>query len=579
MLKRFISFLTVLLAVQFVAAQAPAGYYSSTKGSSGRNLKTAMFKVIGSHKDIGYDGLWKAFRDTDCRPDGKVWDMYSNTTNFRFGTDQDKGRHSKEGDTYNREHSFPKSWFGDARPMHNDLFHLYPTDSYVNGMRSNYAFGETEHPSKTSNNGFSKFGSCTTPGYSGEVFEPNDEYKGDFARSYFYMATAYEDRFSKFSSPMLARNSYPCYTKWALDMLLRWAKEDPVSEKEIKRNNAVYKHQNNRNPYIDFPGLEEYVWGDKQNVAFDPDNYNNGGGVTPDPEPNPNPGVSVAAPVFSVASGQVAVNTEVTISSTTAGATIYYTVNNTAEVSGASPVKYTITEDASISAYAQLGDKKSETVKATYTVAKAPVFGDGVYVRVENAADLTLGHRYLIVCESENVAMAEEKKDIRGYASVTIKGNEIKTDVVREGKPYAFVLGRTANHYTFCDISDNTYLSINTNGNKLYSVKDCNGTDAQWNIEMAAGIAEIVSVKYKERSIQYNSGAPRFAAYKPGQTKVALYKETVADAIEYPEMEKGTVDVYTIGGRLLRDDVKKSDAVKGLPRGIYIIGGVKVLVK
>lgn len=576
MLRKFISFLVVALAVQLASAQAPAGYYSSTKGASGRNLKTAMFKVIGSHKDIGYDGLWKAFRDTDCRPDGKVWDMYSNTTNYRFGTDQDKGRHSKEGDTYNREHSFPKSWFNDARPMHNDLFHLYPTDSYVNGMRSNYAFGETAHPSKTSHNGFSKFGKSSVPGYSGEVFEPNDEYKGDFARSYFYMATAYEDRFSKFSSPMLARNSYPCYTKWALDMLLRWAKEDPVSQKEIDRNNAVYKHQHNRNPYIDFPGLEEYVWGDKQNVAFDPDNYN-GGEVNP--APNPNPDTSVAAPVFSVASGQVAVNTEVTISSTTAGATIYYTVNNTAEVSGTSPVKYSVTEDATISAYAQLGDKKSETVTATYTIAKAPVVGSGVYVRVEDAAELTLGHRYLIVCESQYVAMAAHKKDVRDYASVTVNGNAIETSVSSNGKPYAFVLGRVAGHYTFCDASNQTYLSINTNGNKLYSVQDCNGTDAQWNIEVAAGLSKIVSVKYSERSIQYNSGAPRFAAYKNGQKPVSLFKETVADAIEYPEMENGTVDVYTVGGRLLRDNVMKSEAVKGLPRGIYVIGGVKVLVK
>ena len=579
MLRKFFSLLTVLLAVQLVSAQAPAGYYSSTKGASGRNLKTAMFKVIGNHKDIGYDGLWKAFRDTDSRPDGTVWDMYSNTTKFRFGTDQDKGRHSKEGDTYNREHSFPKSWFGDARPMHNDLFHLYPTDSYINGIRSNYAFGETDHPSKTSHNGFSKFGRSSVPGYSGDVFEPNDEYKGDFARSYFYMATAYEDRFSKFSSPMLARNSYPCYQKWALDMLLRWAKEDPVSEKEIKRNNAVYKHQKNRNPFIDFPGLEQYVWGDKQNVAFDPDNYN-GGEVNPgpNPNPNPNPDVTVAAPVFSVASGQVAVNTEVTISSTTAGATIYYTVNSTAEVSGASPVKYTITDDATISAYAKLGDKKSETVTATYTIAKSPIVGNGVYVRVDNDADLTLGNRYLIVCEGEKVAMAEDKKDIRGHAEVTINGTTIETDVAREGKPYAFVLGRTAGHYTFCDVSNDTYLSVGGK-NKLYSIKDGKAEDAQWNIELAAGIANISSVKSTGARIQYNSGSPRFAAYKSGQKPVALFKETVADAIEYPVVVNGTVNVYSIGGRLLRNDVNKRDAVKGLPRGIYIIGGAKVLVR
>ena len=249
-----------------------SGYYSATKGASGSKLKTAMFKVIASHKDIGYDGIWNAFLETDSRSDGKVWDMYSSKTNYTFGKDK-AGNYKKEGDVYNREHSFPKSWFKDARPMHNDLFHLYPTDGYVNGRRGNYPFGETNGERYQSNGGWSKLGNCTTPGYTSVVFEPNDEYKGDFARSYFYMATAYEDRFSKFNSPMLANNSYPCYKKWALDMLLRWAKEDPVSEKEIKRNNAVHKIQGNRNPYIDFPGLEQYIWGDKMSVTFDPDNY------------------------------------------------------------------------------------------------------------------------------------------------------------------------------------------------------------------------------------------------------------------------------------------------------------------
>ena len=56
-------------------------------------------------------------------------------------------------------------------------------------------------------------------------------------------------------------------------MLMKWAKNDTVSTKEVNRNNAVYGIQKNRNPFIDYPGLEEYIWGDKKDVAFSYDHY------------------------------------------------------------------------------------------------------------------------------------------------------------------------------------------------------------------------------------------------------------------------------------------------------------------
>ncbi len=106
-------------------------------------------------------------------------------------TDADQcGNYGGEGDCYNREHSWPKSWSDEDAPMYSDLFHLYPTDGYVNGRRSNYPFGDVGSASWTSMNG-SKVGSCSYPGYSGTVFEPIYEYKGDFARSYFYMTVRY----------------------------------------------------------------------------------------------------------------------------------------------------------------------------------------------------------------------------------------------------------------------------------------------------------------------------------------------------------------------------------------------------
>lgn len=287
---RALSFFISLAMAAAVYAQGPNNsgtYYQAADGKKGSALKTALFGIIGPHTTLSYDALWDCYKTTDKRSDGKVWDMYSNTTNYVFGTDQG-GNYSKEGDSYNREHSMPKSWFSEASPMRTDLVHVIPADGYVNNRRSNYPFGETNGENYQSNNGFSKVGSCTYSGYSGTVFEPADEYKGDLARIYFYMATCYEDKISNWSSPMLAGNKYPAYTTWAINMLLEWAAADPVSQKETDRNNGVYSLQENRNPFVDYPGLEQYVWGSKQDMAFSYDNYNGeGSGTDPDTPDTP----------------------------------------------------------------------------------------------------------------------------------------------------------------------------------------------------------------------------------------------------------------------------------------------------
>ncbi|WP_298452996.1 endonuclease [uncultured Prevotella sp.] len=285
-LKRIIVLNSLLVMLTQLLAQGPNNsgtYYKNADGKKGSELKTILSEIIRNHKELFYDNLWDCFRTTDVRNDGKVWDMYSGITNFTFGTDQ-AGNYKKEGDVYNREHSMPKSWFNDAEPMYTDLVHLVPTDGYVNGRRSNYPFGETDSPTYTSSGGFSKLGPSSVSGYTGIVFEPNDEYKGDFARIYFYMVTCYEENVSTWNSDMLAHNKYPALSGWALKMLLKWAAEDPVSQKEIDRNNAVYELQQNRNPYVDYPGLEQYVWGNNTADNFSYDNY-----VAPDIEPTPDP--------------------------------------------------------------------------------------------------------------------------------------------------------------------------------------------------------------------------------------------------------------------------------------------------
>ncbi|MBQ9169795.1 MAG: endonuclease [Bacteroidaceae bacterium] len=303
------TYITLLLAMVAVwaSAQGPNStgtYYQAANGKKGSALKTALCGIIYDRTEKSYDYLWTAFRATDKRSDGFVWDMYSNITNFTFGTDQ-AGNYKKEGDVYNREHSFPKSWFGgEVMPMYSDLHHMYPTDGYVNNMRGNLPFGEVSNPTYSSSGGFSKVGPCSYSGYTGKVFEPADEYKGDFARTYFYMVTCYEEKLADWysknseSRATIDGSTYPAFQTWQLKMLMEWATADPVSEKEINRNNAVYGIQNNRNPFIDYPGLEQYIWGNKKDVAFDYDDYvqpdgsssGSGTGGDPDPGTDPNPG-------------------------------------------------------------------------------------------------------------------------------------------------------------------------------------------------------------------------------------------------------------------------------------------------
>lgn len=253
-------------------AEIPAGYYDDAIGKSGEALQKSLSVILNNADNVGYDGLWEVYKTTDRRPDGKVWDMYSDVTDFTFGTDK-CGNYKNEGDCYNREHSVPKSWFNDASPMYSDAWHIYPTDGKINSYRSNNPFGEVGSGASSSKNGFSKWGKCVTPGYSGTVFEPNDEYKGDFARTYFYFATRYQNRINNWGGIFVS--SYPHIVQWQLDMLLRWNEMDPVSQKEIDRNEAVYaSKQGNRNPFIDYPELVDLIFGDRRNEPFSPAGQN-----------------------------------------------------------------------------------------------------------------------------------------------------------------------------------------------------------------------------------------------------------------------------------------------------------------
>lgn len=249
----------------YVYSEIPEGYYSSAEGKKERALKTALHKIINDHHDVGYGGLYEVYQTSDNK-DGEIWDMYS-TCSFSLHSGDRCGNYKNICDCYNREHVIPQSWFDERTPMKSDAFHVYPTDGKVNGLRSNYPHGET-NASPVGGKGLGKLGTSSVAGYSGKVFEPDDEYKGDIARTYFYFVTCYENQIPNFHGAALANNTYPSLADWFLKLMLQWHRQDPVSPKELDRQEAVYKFQNNRNPFIDYPELVEHIWGDKKSSAW-----------------------------------------------------------------------------------------------------------------------------------------------------------------------------------------------------------------------------------------------------------------------------------------------------------------------
>lgn len=264
--KLLITSVSVFLLSFSLYAQVPPGYYQNASGKSGSNLLNSITEIIDSHRIMSYSDLWNCFKLTDTLQNGQIWDIYScygdGTTEFPmyWNVDQCVSVSSEEGVCYNREHLFCQSWFGgtDDAP-YSDLFHIYPVDGLVNTVRNNNPFGVVTNPSRTFANG-SKYGTNSFPGAPSEpAFEPIDAYKGDIARSFFYMMARYRNEDATFASSSMTDGAQ--LTPWAMDMLMQWHLQDPVSPKEQARNRAVYLFQRNRNPFVDYPELVSKIWG------------------------------------------------------------------------------------------------------------------------------------------------------------------------------------------------------------------------------------------------------------------------------------------------------------------------------
>ena len=346
-LQNLLLLIVALMGLQATAA-IPSNYYNNALGKSDQQLMTSLHQIINGHYLIYYGNLWEKFKTTDCNGN-IIIDRYS-TTQYTYSTNQcTSSGYNGVGDCYNREHSVPNSWWGAAQDtMYSDLFHMYPVDGWVNGQRGNYPFGDCANGTAC---GTGKLGTCTHSGYTGTVFEVADEYKGDFARTYFYMAVRYMDRVGSwtqsYGNAVFTNSSYKHLTPWAISQLLEWHRNDPVSTLESNRNEAVYGFQHNRNPFIDHPELAEYLWGSNTGSAWSGSTTNTpvlsspGNGTTVNVGTNTGSGVSKTITVKGVyltksvsvsvtGTGFSVTPTSLTASAVNAGTTITVTYNGTA---------------------------------------------------------------------------------------------------------------------------------------------------------------------------------------------------------------------------------------------------------
>lgn len=272
-MKRILSFFLLSLVFISALAQPPANYYNAAAGLTNAPLKSALKQIIttGHASNLSYNDLWTAYqttdRDYDYDNDGTILDIYSefpigpDNYSYPYGSSQCSGTSGPEGHCYNREHIVPQSLFNQGLPMRSDAHFVRATDGKVNGERGDLPFGKVATANYNSQNG-SKRGNSASPGFTGVVFEPIDEFKGDVARMIFYFVTRYETQLSAFGTGnMLGGSAYPGLQNWELNQLIIWHTQDPVSSAEIRRNNATYTFQGNRNPYIDHPEYVNMVWG------------------------------------------------------------------------------------------------------------------------------------------------------------------------------------------------------------------------------------------------------------------------------------------------------------------------------
>ncbi len=495
-MKRAILCLTILcsMTASAITRSELAEYAKSLNGLKKAELKTQVHQLIGEPTTLKYgpgkNCTWWGFYSTDrIESTNECVNRYSDDK-FYFSSNNT----GTAIDGMNIEHSFPRSWWNGKKGdnAYCDLYNLYPSDEDANSYKSNYPMSVVEDVDKAkSSEKYDKVGQSTIDGQYIWCWEPGDQYKGDFARSYMYMATCYQQTYTwqgERGLQQLQNDAWPTLKPWAYTLYLKWLKNDPVDELEVNRNEAVAGIQHNRNLFVDYPYLAEYIWGDSINVAFDPytsittaidDTRYTGHATT----------IDVATPVFSPNGGTFTTpqKVEVSITCATDAASIYYTTD------GSSPTKtngtkytgpFTVSESIMLRAVASDGeDRTSSIATAFFNFITA---GDTIFAETFDKCKGTGGNDGKF---SGSVAMSDFIPDNDGWRANQDKyfggkqcakfGNSSLPGIVTTPK---FTINGTS---TLCFraaawVDDGTTLTLSINGNGELSETNLTMVSGEW---------------------------------------------------------------------------------------------------
>ena len=555
-------------------------YYASANTGSAQNLLDSLRSIINAnYKTLGYDGLLEAYHTTDKRPDGYLKDYYSNITNYVIGGPAENAQYKKEGDGYNREHAIPQSWWGKGTTNQGcDAFIVLPTDGYINNMRSNWPFGEVASVSKQSANGFSLFG--TGKNNIGTCFEPNDMYKGDFARIYFYAITKWKTTTwtgGNASSTFLTSLSAPNWglTNYALDLFVRWHAEDPVDEWELNRNDNVFALQKNRNPYIDHPEWVDIIWGgtypgSKELVSLStsgtPNKLTYVAGEAFDPT-----GLTITATFDDGSTNDVTSKvtwSPITSSTTSVTGTYKYgSISKTVTVNG---IKIKTVNSLSMTGTAsklhylagQSFDPTGLTIKAVYsdssdadvtksvTWAPSPLYEGvtsvtgsygGKTIKVEGLS-VEASHDYTLVNSTSELADGDKvvfAYDAGGITAGQVNASKTCMETVNStfssGKITSLGSGTTE---MIAKKDGNSWIftcgnqKLSSSGAKKIGWDDGSTT---WTVSVSNGNAEITNTTTSYGTIKYNKSADMFRTYTSGQLSIQIYHMAGGDSSKHVE--------------------------------------------
>lgn len=594
------SCLTVLLAGLCVAAHAelPAGYYDSLEGKAGDALLSAIRSLAKGHTVISYnEKTWEAFRTTDVRElNGRQvwWDMYSNNIVYT-----ETGH-----DAMNIEHTVANSWWGgEKNDAYKDLFHLNPSDQFANGKKSNYPPGKVASATLL-DNGVFKVGT-PAPGYGGSaknVFEPADEYKGDFARAMMYVFTTYPDMaWSSENSYMYDKSGSGLQLKdWAKSLLLEWNRVDPVDSREKARNEAVYALQHNRNPFVDISGLPDLVYGDADIVC-----------TVTETMPKDRP----AAPVFKKCR-MTHLNTysvrwweELSVGVDAADdlwlsidGDDYYQYGNGITLESAlndgqthSLMAYTVNPEicdisgnALRSPVARLNARAADPAQTDWSVALWSPVAENALVD-EQAFYILLSANTLHAMSANGGTTSTKFMESAGFVDFT--GNDVSelpadAAIVRFGNSGDSEYPRTLGVY---DIKGNLKGYWNASGKNAMKLDMSTATPAQVRVDADGALKLTFS---QNGSLQFNKSQPRFLNYTTNQGGVKLYKfnqfptpSGIGAVIDtaLPVSVSGR-DILAPEGAMIFDLGGRRVSGSGLAPGIYIVtrnnaASVKVIVR